>query len=334
MHSVLLSLLICLNCATALADDARPIHVQVEEIAPAQVGVQWNLPLTLPPSALPTPELPANCQSRREPVLRKTSVAYVGNQLYECPDGLSGQQLGIRFPSINPSLSTLYQVRLLSGVEHIRILKPGDYHWVVPEAENAFDIAFQYAWLGVAHIWAGVDHLLFVACLLFIARTPRRVLITITGFTIAHSVTLALSALELVRLPTPPVEAVIALSVVFLAAEIARGDRNSLTFRYPLAVSSSFGLLHGFGFASVLREIGLPEIELPMALLFFNVGVEIGQLIFIGILAAGFVIVRNVVAGRQKTKALTSDLGGLSLAASYVVGTVASYWMFDRLSGF
>ena len=129
----------------------------------------------------------------------------------------------------------------------------------MPDAENRFAVATEYTWLGIEHIWIGIDHLLFVACLLFIAKTSRRVLITITGFTVAHSITLALSALDLVRIPTPPVEAAIALSVVFMAWEIAKGNMNSLTHRYPIAVSSSFGLLHGFGFAAVLRDIGLPQ---------------------------------------------------------------------------
>lgn len=333
MLRILLSALTCFTCTTVLSHEARPIHVQVEETGPGQVRVQWNLPLVLSSLALPVPELPANCQPRSASALRKTSAAYVGEQIYGCPDGLSGQQLGIRFPSINPALTTLFQVRLLSGEQHIRMLKPGDYHWVVPNAEDPFAIANQYTWLGIEHIWVGVDHLLFVACLLFIARTPRRVVLTITGFTIAHSVTLALSALQLVRLPTPPVEAVIALSVVFLAVEIARGDRNSLTFRYPVAVSSSFGLLHGFGFASVLREIGLPSTELPLALLFFNVGVEIGQLLFIGGLVASYVLLRKVFGMMQRTKDVGKGSVRLSLAASYVIGTVASYWMFERLSG-
>ncbi len=114
-----------------------------------------------------------------------------------------------------------------------------------------------------------------------IAGTWRRILITITGFTIAHSITLALSALGLVRVPIPAVEAAIALSIVFLAVEIVRGDKTSLTYRYPIAVSSSFGLLHGFGFAAVLGETGLPQTEIPAALLFFNVGVELGQIAFV-----------------------------------------------------
>ena len=158
--------------------------------------------------------------------------------------------------------------------------------------EEVTTVAVQYTWLGMEHIWIGFDHLLFVLCLIWIAGSLRRILITITGFTLAHSVTLALSALQIVVLPVPPIEAVIALSVLFLATEIARGEggfngakgangaSGALTWRYPIAVSSTFGLLHGLGFAAVLNEIGLPQTELVTGLVFFNVGVEIGQVVF------------------------------------------------------
>ena len=170
---------------------------------------------------------------------------------------------------------------------------------------------------------------------MFIAKTPRRLLFTITGFTVAHSITLALSALDLVRIPTPPVEAAIALSVVYMAWEIAKGNEHSLTHRYPIAVSSSFGLLHGFGFAAVLRDIGLPQTELPTALLFFNVGVEIGQILFIGALLAGFFLLRPVFV-RVLRSARDSEVHwrSLTIPASYAIGSIASYWMIDRVTGF
>ncbi len=173
------------------------------------------------------------------------------------------------------------------------------------------------------------DHLLFVACLIFVARSLRRVLITITGFTIAHSITLALSTLEWVRVPAPPVEVVIALSIVFVAREIAREQRDTLTWRYPIAVSASFGLLHGFGFAAVLRSIGLPQIELPTALLFFNLGVEVGQIIFVtGVLLVAFIGARVLRLGQY------GDLRPLEQLVAYGVGCVAVFWTFDRLSTF
>ena len=161
----------------------------------------------------------------------------------------------------------------MTGENHTVTLTRGELVWRVPLREEVATVAVQYTWLGMEHIWIGFDHLLFVLCLIWIAGGIRRILVTITGFTLAHSVTLVLAALEVVSLPVPPIEAVIALSVLFLASEIARGKQDNLTWRYPIAVSSSFGLLHGLGFAAVLGEIGLPQTELVTGLVFFNVGV-------------------------------------------------------------
>ncbi len=244
------------------AHDARPNVVQIVEKEALTFNVTWKVPASVPGGALPTATLPPDCIVGRQPVWRQVGAEYIAQQEFRCNEALSGRRVGIEFPIINPSLSTLYRIRLANGEEHLRILKPDENAWTVPAAEERFTVATEYTSLGIEHIWIGVDHLLFVACLVFIARTPRRLLVTITGFTVAHSVTLALSVLDLVRIPTPPVEAAIALSVVFMAWEIARGDKTSLAFRYPIAIATSFGLLHGFGFAAVLRDIGLPQTEL------------------------------------------------------------------------
>ena len=319
----------------AQAHDARPNLVQVTEAETNTFSVSWKVPASMPGQALPYPTFPNDCAAERQPAWQQAGGEYIGQQVYRCAEGLSGRTVGIEFPMINPSLSTLYRIRLASGEEHLRILKPGDTEWPIPDAENPYSVATEYTVLGIEHIWIGIDHLLFVACLVFIAGTARRMLITITGFTVAHSITLALSALDLVRIPTPPVEAVIALSVVFMAWEIAKGNKNSLTHRYPIAVSTSFGLLHGFGFAAVLRDIGLPQTELPVALLFFNVGVEIGQILFVLALVAGFFVMRLVYI-RLSQAATKDDLhwSALTTPASYAIGTIASYWMIDRIAGF
>jgi len=324
-------LLLLLVASLAQAHDARPTFVQITETEANTFNVSWKVPGSLPDGALPYPTLPEDCSSTRQPAWQRSGADYVGQRLYRCDAPLSGQTVGIEFPIINPSLSTLYKIRLANGEEHLRILKPGETAWTVPDAEDRFAIATEYTWLGIEHIWAGIDHLLFVACLLLIAKTSRRLLITISGFTVAHSITLALSALDLVRVPTPPVEAAIALSVVFMAWEIAKGNRQSLAHRYPIAVSSSFGLLHGFGFAAVLRDVGLPQTELPTALLFFNVGVEIGQMLFVLALLVGFYAARPIIL-RQLRSARSYDLHWTSLTApaSYVIGSIASFWMIER----
>jgi hydrogenase/urease accessory protein HupE len=330
-----LALLVLLFAPLAQAHDARPNYVQITETETNTFSVSWKVPASMPGGALPYPTLPDGCAAERQPAWQQAGGEYIGQQVFRCNAPLSGRVVGIEFPTINPSLSTLYKIKLANGEEHLRILKPSETEWTVPDAENRFAVATEYTWLGIEHIWIGIDHLLFVACLLFIARTSRRLLITITGFTVAHSITLALSALDVVRIPTPPVEAVIALSVVFMAREIAKGDKQSLTHRYPIAVSSSFGLLHGFGFAAVLRDIGLPQTELPTALLFFNVGVEIGQILFIGVLLAGFFALRPVFVRMLRSAQDNSvHWRSLTMPANYVIGSIGSYWMIDRISGF
>ncbi len=332
---LILAIILTLAAPVAHAHDARPNYVQITETEANTFSVSWKVPASMPGSALPYPTLPEGCVAERQPAWQQAGAEYLGQQVFRCDEGLSGRVVGIEFPIINPSLSTLYKIRLANGEEHLRILKPSETEWTVPDAEDRFAVATEYTKLGVEHIWIGVDHLLFVACLLFIARTPRRLLITITGFTVAHSITLALSTLDLVRIPTPPVEAAIALSVVFMAWEIAKGDETSLTYRFPVVVSSSFGLLHGFGFAAVLRDIGLPQTELPTALLFFNVGVEIGQILFVIALLAAFFIVRPVLESVLRSAA-DPEMRWTSLTqpASYVIGCIASYWMIQRVAGF
>jgi len=320
--------------SAAQAHDSRPNFVEIIETGPGIFSVHWKVPSTVPNAALPSIGMPAGCKTDTRLAAQQAGGAYVGQQTYACPEGLSGKVVSIDFPIINPSLSTLFQVKLASGEQHVKILKPSESEWIVPDAESMLVVAWQYTLLGVEHIWIGIDHLLFVACLLLIARGPRKVLITITGFTIAHSITLALAALDIIRIPTPPVEAAIALSVVFLAWEIAKGDENSMTYQFPIAVSISFGLLHGLGFAAVLRDIGLPQTELPTALLFFNVGVEIGQILFILALLAAFFLARPLLRRVLQTDGQDVHWTSLTTPASYIIGGLASYWLIDRISGF
>ena len=182
--------------------------------------------------------------------------------------------------------------------------------------------------LGVEHILGGIDHLLFVLALLLIVRGGRRIVATVTAFTAAHSITLVAATLGWVHVPGPPVEAIIALSIVFVAAEIVHGlrGRPGLTARAPWVVAFSFGLLHGFGFAGALAEVGLPQKAIPIALLTFNVGVEIGQLIFVA-------AVLLVGAAWQRAAGAAAARGCLTLLP-YAIGAVAMFWVVDRITAF
>ena len=181
--------------------------------------------------------------------------------------------------------------------------------------------------LGIEHIWGGVDHLLFVLALLLIVKGLRRVILTITAFTVAHSITLAAATLGYVHVPGAPVEAAIALSIVFVAAEIVHGlqGRPGLTARAPWIVAFTFGLLHGFGFAGALAEVGLPQHAIPVALLFFNVGVELGQLLFVGAVA---LVVRALGEARMTWPRWSEAV------PAYAIGTVAMFWVIQRVLDF
>ena len=332
IFSHLAFLAILFGATAANAHESRPLYVEILEKAPNTFAVTWKIP----PSALtvssPVVIMPEVCAAAAPPA----GAQLVKRQLFRCENDLSGEYIRIDFPRYNPSISTLFRLQRLSGEKHTAIQGPSDPAWLVPDREGKVSIAKEYLILGVEHILRGYDHLLFIACLVLIAGTWRRILVTITGFTLAHSITLALAALDLVRVPVPPVEAAIALSIVFLATEFARARRDTLTWRYPIAVAGSFGLLHGFGFASVLSEIGLPQTEIPAALLFFNVGVEVGQVLFVALLVGLTSMLMTLGAIKRNDGMGEEGIIPLRLArpVAYLAGPLAAYWMIERISGF
>ncbi len=316
---------------TVQADDSRPLYVEIVEVAENTYKLQLKTPPSIPAFNQPAVAFPADCVEVRNPTLQDTardrSTRMIGPKYYRCEDNLSGRTVSIQYPGYAPSISSLMKLIVRTGETHTVILGPREMSWHVPEAETRSRVARDYTRLGIHHIWVGTDHLLFLICLLWIAGGLPRILTTITGFTLAHSVTLALSALDVIRVPVPPVEAVIALSVVFLATEIAKVRRDTLTWRYPIVVSGSFGLLHGLGFAAVLNEIGLPQTELVTGLLFFNVGVEIGQVLFAAVAATGIYLLKRMIVHWASESVLNDHL---QTVMSYGVGCIASYWLIDR----
>jgi hydrogenase/urease accessory protein HupE len=192
---------------------------------------------------------------------------------------------------------------------------------------DAWQVAWDYTLLGMDHILSGFDHLTFVLALLLIVSGARRLLITITSFTLAHSITLAAATLGVLWVPGAPVEATIALSILFLASELVKVNRGqpSLTASYPWIVAFVFGLLHGFGFAGALGDIGLPQNEIPLALLMFNIGVELGQLLFVAFILAIVMILNRL---RREWPAWTRQI------PAYGIGGIAAFWLIERIAGF
>ncbi len=251
--------------------------------------------------------------------------SFVENYTASRPTGLDGINIKIDGNGL-ASADIIVRIIDVKGNVITKMLNASEREFTLKGDEKQERMSLSYIILGFEHILIGLDHLLFIACLIYISRTRKKLLLTITGFTIAHSVTLIVSSMGYVNFPGPPVESSIALSIIFLAVEIAKNRKNSLTLKYPIAVSSSFGLLHGFGFASVLGDIGLPSEEKVLALLYFNVGVEIGQLFFVACLMAIFFMLRLVF------KKLTQDK--LRLFVAYTAGALSMMWLLERLSMF
>lgn len=322
MTARLLLAALCLIPALGWADDIRPLYVEIEEVEQFQFTVRVKKPPRIAEANRPRIQLPGHCTPTRQSPIAANSPATT----WQCRQDIAGEEISLAYPRYQPANSSVIKVKFTSGESHTRALASGETRWQLPRREEAVSIATQYTRLGMEHIWIGYDHLLFLLCLIWIARSWQRIVLTITGFTLAHSVTLALSALEVVRVAVPPVEASIALSVLFLATEIIRNRRDTLTWRHPIAISSSFGLLHGLGFAAVLKEIGLPQTEVVTGLLFFNVGVEIGQI--------GFALV--VIAVIHITMKLAPAGQAISLrhGLGYAVGCTSALWFIERTSAF
>lgn len=332
LSSICIMVFFAMTSLRARAHESRPLYVEVMETEPLVFSVQWKAPPSVDSRNTPEITMPEGCRADGEGA--GSSRGHTRRRTYRCKRDPAGRSIRMAYPAFNPSVSALVRIIRVSGEKHSILAPPGQTEVVIPEKESFASVALDYLRLGIGHILGGYDHLLFLVCLLLIAGTGRRILLTITGFTIAHSITLVLSALGVVRVPVPPVEAAIALSIVFLAVEIVRGDPNSLTYRYPIAVSSSFGLLHGFGFAAVLGETGLPQTEVTTALLFFNVGVELGQLMFIGAVIAiyqGAGWARKRATGRDFS---IDTLRPFQTPAAYVVGMLAAFWMIQRVASF
>jgi len=325
-RSAAILLLLLTVAASVSAHESRPGYLQLILTDEESVDLLLKIPALGDLRLGLYPNMPVNCVAEDSPTRYIIDNAYTERASFQCNGGLFGQTVAV--DGLSTTLTdVLVRVERQDGTEQIARLTPSKTSFVVEATPGALAVATTYLTLGVNHILSGIDHLLFVFALLLLVEGTRKLVWTITAFTAAHSLTLAAATLGLVQVPQSPVEAVIALSIVFVASEIVHVSqgRPGLTQRRPWIVAFVFGLLHGFGFAGALNEIGLPEQSIPLALLLFNVGVELGQLGFIGVALLTYGILKRFTFNYPDWS---------NQAAGYAIGTVAAYWTIERMVGF
>ncbi len=325
IRGFIVALLLFSHCV--VADDLRPAFLQLTEKESDIFQVLWKVPARANNLRLSlSVEFDRQTRALSEPLEGFVGGAHLQRWTIQRPGGLPGMRISIDGLA-QTSTEVLLRTEYLDGRSSIHRLTPDAPDFEVTSPPGFVQVVTTYLVLGIEHILIGIDHLLFVLVLLMLVRNVRKLLWTITAFTVAHSITLSLAALEVIRIPVPPVEACIALSIVFVATEIIRSQRGQpgLTERRPWIVAFTFGLLHGLGFAAALGEIGLPQTAIPAALLFFNLGVEVGQFMFIGvILALGWLV---------KQAGIVVPVAMRTLPV-YLIGSVAAFWTIERTVGF
>jgi hydrogenase/urease accessory protein HupE len=325
----LLILLLALCAGPAAADEFKPAYLQLTQTGPTSYDVLWKVPALDEQTTLKLkPQFPPGTTDTRPRRGAFANGATVIRWGIDVPGGLEGKPIVFEGLSLTRT-DVLVRLARADGTEQLERLNPAEPLFVAVASPGPFEVITSYTWLGIEHILLGVDHLLFVAALVMLVKGRRELLLTITAFTIAHSITLALATLGILDVPGPPVEAIIALSILFVALEILRREQGhpSLASEKPWLVAFSFGLLHGLGFAGALAEVGLPENSIPLALLFFNIGVEIGQLLFVAVLLAAAALVRKLAGGPVDRRI------AITLPA-YAIGGVASFWVIERIVAF
>jgi hydrogenase/urease accessory protein HupE len=334
LAGLLAAVLLVVSSAPARAHELDPGFLDLSRLAGDNWRVIWKVPQAggQPMSLVAT--LPEGCTPREPSGAPKfDGRSFVWQWVAACQDGIAGGEIDIRGLELTRT-DVLVRFEAEPGRARSERLTSARTSFVAPRSAGASGVFSTYVSLGVVHILEGVDHLLFVFALLLLIRGWRMLIGAVTSFTAAHSLSLAAATLGWITVPAPPVEAVIALSIMFLAAELVRpgGVGLRLTERFPWVVSFAFGLLHGLGFAGALLDIGLPQGEVPLALLAFNVGVEVGQLLFILAVMTTAVLIRRLYPALLVPFA-TPGRPGRRLVG-YGIGSVAAFWFVSRVAVF
>ena len=331
---LLVTLPLLITPALVLADQIRPAYLEMSELTPDIWDILWKIPAKGEKKLALHVEFPETCKEGAHGS-RFVGDAYIERSRLKCDDGLIGENIQIS-GLLETSTDVLARVLRTDGVEQTFRLTSSNNVFVIKAEESWLTVSTTYLVLGFEHILSGFDHLLFVLALLFLVGSWPRLIGTITTFTVAHSITLVAASFGWVSVAQTPIEALIALSIVFVAIEVihARRGRRSIAIQMPWLIAFVFGLLHGFGFAGALSEIGLPQHAIPLALLFFNVGVEFGQFAFVSA-AFGLLYACKLAVRRSDP---TFDIWGMvevtSFPAAYLIGTMAMFWVLERTYNF
>ena len=327
MRALRLIACLCLGLVAAQGAQAHrfaPSLFKITEIAAQQYSVVWKTPAQGTSSTPLRPLWPQSCEITNSSPPQMEGTGRVDSWQMRCDrlgeDGLVGETLGVEGLGANQA-SALVMVSLLDGRNYQQVLNTEQTAFVIPAESSSGEVAEDYSLLGIEHIWGGMDHLLFVFGLLLLVGGGSRLLWTITAFTLGHSITLSLVTLGYFDYPVALVEFAIALSIFVLAVELSRASRHDMLWRNPWWLAGGFGLLHGMGFAGALAETGLPQDNLPLALLFFNVGIELGQIAFILLVLALWLVIRKPLAPWQDR---------LLPVPMYVLGALSAMWCIER----
>jgi hypothetical protein len=316
--------LVVLAAGTARGHALSPALLALREQGGGVIDVTWKVPLLRLTGADLRPVFPADCAvAGRENVVTDDESVTTRWQIDCGVAGLVGREIGVDGLAVAKT-DALVRLELADGRALDAVLRAGEPRLVVPDRVERLELARRYVGLGIEHILTGWDHLLFVLGLVLLAAGVRPLVATVTAFTVGHSVTLTLAVLDVARVPSAPVEVLIAFSIFALAVELARekvGEGATLMRRRPWLMAFGFGLLHGLGFAGVLREVGLPADAIPLALLGFNVGIELGQLAFV--LAALLVMAALRPAATEVPRWARA-------VPVYAMGVLAASWMIER----
>jgi len=309
------------------ADEIRPALLDIKEQNTGLFAVTWKIPTRGDRVLAITPQLPDSLELLGSPTIQDVPGARIEHSTFKNNGkSLTGQSIVINGLSAVQT-DVLLLIQLQDGTQHSAILRPASPDFTIPLEASKLKVAGEYWRMGTIHILEGADHLLFVLALLLIVAGIGQLVKAVTAFTVAHSITLALATLGVVHVPAAPTEAIIALSILFLATEIVHKHNGqfSLTETYPWVIAFIFGLFHGLGFAGALSEIGVPQHEVPLALFMFNVGVETGQLLFIAVVLGLIALLKRLP--------LTAPQGAWRVLP-YSIGSVAAFWTIERVVSF